>query len=251
MGLHKRLFPLFGLCLQCVCDRCLVECYVGDECVNIGFISLWALSDRLTGFLSIPSDRLSPITACLDYERDRVGKYARYFQANVIKPIPEISKVLKPWTLSLVVTDLKTRKLIGLKKDTFEELHLLADIPCQYFCRRNFPTWDVFLPTGEQAAKIAGSNIMTKFFILQSEYMGTRRVQVTVCNVQAFLTGEILASFLSTYGCVEDVLKLRSATGTAHDGYVFQICLTREGFQLIPDTIVSRQVQMMVMVECR
>ena len=120
-----------------------------------------------------------------DYERDRVRKYTQYFQGNVILPIPEISKALEPQILSLVVTNLKTNKLIGLKKDTFEEILLTASIPCQYFCRCSFATWDVLLPTEEQTAKIAGSNIMTKFFQLQPQYMGTRRVRVTVYNVLA------------------------------------------------------------------
>ena len=67
---------------------------------------------------------------------------------------------------------------------------------------------------------------MTKFSRLQPEYMGTRRVRVTVCNVPTFFTGEILALFLSAFGRVEDVLQLWSAAGTANGDYVFQICLT-------------------------
>ena len=184
-----------------------------------------------------------------DYERDRVGEYAQYFL--VILPIPEISKVLESRILYLVVTDLKTRRLTGLKKDTFEEPLLTAVIPCQYFCRRSFAIYDVLLPTKEHAAKIAGSNIMTKFFRLQLKYMGARRVRVTVCNIPAFLTGEILASFLSAYGCVQDVSQLQSAVGTAYGDYVFRTCLTRDGFQAIPDTILSQERQMMVVVEGR
>ena len=101
-----------------------------------------------------------------DYERDKVGKYAQYFQRNVILPIPEVSKAQEPRILSLVITDLKTGRLTGLKKDTFEEVFLTAGILCQYFCRRSFTTWDVFLRTEKQVAKIQGSNIMTKFFRL-------------------------------------------------------------------------------------
>ena len=158
-----------------------------------------------------------------------MGKYAQYFQGNIIFPIPEISKVLEPRILSLVITDLKTKRLTGLKKDTFEEL-LTARIPCQYFCRCSFVTWDVLLPMEEQAAKISGSNIMTKFFWLQLEYMVTRRVRVTVCNVPAFLTEKILALFLSAYGCIEDVSQLQSTARTANGDNVFQICRSREGF---------------------
>ena len=51
-----------------------------------------------------------------EYEKDRVGKYAQYFKGDEILPIPEILEKLEPRILSLVVTDLKTRRLVGLKK---------------------------------------------------------------------------------------------------------------------------------------
>ena len=51
-----------------------------------------------------------------DYERDRVGKYAKYFKGNEILPIPEIVQKMEPRILSLVISDLKTKKLWGSKK---------------------------------------------------------------------------------------------------------------------------------------
>ena len=186
-----------------------------------------------------------------DYEKDRVGKYADYFKGNEILPIPEIVQKIEPRIVSLVVTDLKSRRLVGLKKEGFEDLLRKAGVPCQYFCRKSFATWDVLLPSSDQAAKVASSNINTKFFRLQPEYLGTRRIRVTVCNVPAFITGEVLAAFLSTYGCVEEINLLRSAAGTAYGDYVFRMCLTREGFQAIPETTISRDRQMMVIVEGR
>ena len=186
-----------------------------------------------------------------EYEKDRMGKYVYYFRGNEILPIPELVEKLEPRIVSLVVTDLKTRRLVGLKKEGFEDLQRKAGVPCQYFCRRSFATWDVRLPSSNQAAKVASSNIMTKFFRLQPEYLGPRRIRVTICNVPAFLTGEVLAAFLSSYGSVEEITLLRSAAGTAYGDYVFRMCLTREGFQAIPETIVSRERQIMVIVEGR
>ena len=122
---------------------------------------------------------------------------------------------------------------------------------CQYFCKRSFGTWDVLLPTEEQAARAAATNITTKFFRLQPEYKGTRRIRVTVCNVPAFITDEVLASFLCACGRVEEVSLLRSVSGSAFGDYVFQICLTMEGFQAIPETIVSWDRQIIVIVEDR
>ena len=61
----------------------------------------------------------------------------------------------------------------------------------------------------------------------------------------------MLAAFLSTFGRVEEINLLRSAARTAYGDYIFQMCLTQEGFQAIHETIVSRDRQMMVIVEGR
>ena len=186
-----------------------------------------------------------------EYEKDRVGRFAKYFKGNEILPIPEIAEKIAPRVLSLVVSDLKTKRLVGLTKDVFEELLRKAGIPCQYFCRKSFATWDVLLPTEKQAAKTAESDIITKHFRLQPEYKGTRRLRVTVCNVPAIITGEVLAAYLSAFGHVEEVNLLRSPVGTAYGDYAFRLCLSRDGFKAIPETLICGDRQMMVMVEGR
>ena len=148
-----------------------------------------------------------------DFEKDRDGKYAKYFKGNEILPIPEIAEKLTPRILSLVISDLKTKRLVGLKKETFE---------------------DVLLPTEEQAAKAAANNIITKHFRLQPEYKGTRRLRVTVCNVPAYITEEVLAAYLSAYGKVEEFL-----------------CLTRNGFKATTETLISGDRQMLLVVDGR
>ena len=52
-----------------------------------------------------------------DYEKERVGKYAKYFQGN---KVPEFVEAVEPKNLSFVVTDLRTRRLAGIKKDTLK-----------------------------------------------------------------------------------------------------------------------------------
>ena len=140
---------------------------------------------------------------------------------------------------------------MGLNKETFEELLRKAGIPCPYICRKSFATRDVLLPTEEQAAKAAANNIVTKHFRLQPEYKGTRRLRVTVSNVPAYITGEVLAAYLSAYGQVEEFNLLRFPAGTAYGDYAFRLCLTRDGFKAIPETLISGDRQMMVMVEGR
>ena len=100
-----------------------------------------------------------------DYKKDRTEEYAQYFQGNRILPILELVEAVQPKTLSLIVTDIKTRRLAGLKKEKFEELLKAAGIPARYFCRRSFAIWDILLPSQELAMKLAGnSSITTKYY---------------------------------------------------------------------------------------
>ena len=81
--------------------------------------------------------------------------------------------------------------------------------------------------------------------------MGTHRIQVTVCNVQANFTGDVVASLLSSYRKVEEVTQLHAAAGMAHGDYVFCICLNWEGFQSILDSMYSWDRQMIMVIEGR
>ena len=166
-----------------------------------------------------------------DYARDRVEKYKQYFKDGEILPIPELVEAVEPKTLSFVVTDIKTKRLAGIKKETFEDLLKTANIPGKYFCRRSFATWDVLFPSEEATKKLAGGNITTRFFRLQPEYRGKRRIRVTVCNVSMQLSGDVLAAYLSIYGGVEQVTQVTSTRGTAYGDYVFVMCLDRGGVQ--------------------
>ena len=186
-----------------------------------------------------------------DYARDRVEKYEKYFKDGEILPIPELVEAVEPKTLSFVVTDIKTKRLAGIKKETFEDLLKTASIPGKYFCRRSFATWDVLLPSEEVAKSLAGGNITTRFFRLQPEYRGKRRIRVTVCNVSMQLSGDVLAAYLSIYGGVEQVTQVTSTRGTAYGDYVFVMCLDRGGFNKIPHKIRYREQTMTVIVEGR
>ena len=126
-----------------------------------------------------------------DHDNDRVQKYAKYFRDNEILTIPELVEAVEPHTLSFVLTDLRTRRLAGLKKETFEEVLKTAGIPGRYFHRRSFATWDVLLPSEDLVKKLATNNIMTKFFRLQPECRGQRRIKVTLCNVSMELNGDV------------------------------------------------------------
>ena len=59
----------------------------------------------------------------------RVDKYAQYFKGNRILPIAELVESVQSKTLSFIITDLKTKRLAGIKKDTFKKLQKAAGIP--------------------------------------------------------------------------------------------------------------------------
>ena len=107
------------------------------------------------------------------------------------------------------------------------------------------------MPSEEQAAKLAGGNITSKYFWLQPEYMGRRRIKITVCNVPIALNEEVLAAYLIKYGNIEAINKAKSTNGTAHGDYVFTMCLDRGGFTAIPHTISYEDRAMTVVVEGR
>ena len=81
---------------------------------------------------SLPASWTTKIKQCpKDYSKIR-EKYEKYFQGNRILPIPELVQEVQPKIISFVVTDLKTKRLAGIKKDTFEGLLKAADIPAKY-----------------------------------------------------------------------------------------------------------------------
>ena len=57
-----------------------------------------------------------------DYEQGRVNKYVQYFQVNTILPIPEVTNQLETKMVLFLVTDLRLKRLAGLKKEVFGEL---------------------------------------------------------------------------------------------------------------------------------
>ena len=120
-----------------------------------------------------------------------------------------------------MITDIKSGRLAGIRKETFEDLLRATDIPAKYYCRTSFVTWDVLLPNEELATKLAGGNITSKYFRLQPEYTGKRKIKIIVCNVPIQLNEEVLAAYLSGYGDIEEVVKAKSANETAHGDYIF------------------------------
>ena len=84
----------------------------------------------------------------------------------------EFVEAVEPKIMSFVVTNVRTRRLAGLKKESFEEVLKTSGIPGRYFYRRIFAIRDVQLPSEDIAKKLATNNITTKFFQLLPECRG-------------------------------------------------------------------------------
>ena len=76
----------------------------------------------------------------------------------------------------------KHKEIFWNKKEIFEELLKAAGIQARYFCRRSFAISDVLLLLEDLAKKLAGSNISSKYYRLQPEYVGARGVMVIVAG---------------------------------------------------------------------
>ena len=185
-----------------------------------------------------------------DYTKIR-ERYEKYFHGNRILPIPELIHEVQPKNISFVVTDLKTKRLASIKKDTFEGLRKAADIPAKYYCRRSFATWDVLLPSEDLAAKLNGENVTSKYFQLRPEFMGRCKIRITVCNIPIQLNEEVLAAYLVKYGEIKEITKAKSINGTAHGDYIFTMCLDRGRFTAVPHIIEYENQVMTVVVEGR
>ena len=116
------------------------------------------------------------------------------------------------------------------------------------FCQWSFATCDVLLPSEKLTVKLAGSNITTKHFC-PSPSIEENGKSVTLCNILIQLN--VLAAYLSTYGCVEEVTPIREADRTPHGDYILYVVLNREGSQAIPLIISYKDQQMMVVIEDR
>ena len=90
--------------------------------------------------------------------------------------------------------------------------------------------------------KLAGSNISSKYYRLQPEYKGHRKIRVTMCNVPVHLC---------EYGNIEEITTAKSSSSTALGDYVVTMSLDRKRFQAIPQTIDYEEQMMMVVIEGR
>ena len=140
-----------------------------------------------------------------------------------------------------MVTDQRTKRLAGLKKETLKEILKLKTSQVNIFTEGALLLGIFCFPQRKQQ-KLASCNTTTRFFRLQPEYRGKRRIKVIVCNVWMQMSGDVLTAYLSIYGGVEQITQITSNSRMAYVDYAFIMCLDRRGFNNTPHIIKTRLI---------
>ena len=117
-----------------------------------------------------------------DYSKQR-AKYAKFF---VGKPYFAHIRGWLRWSsrkiISFIITDLKTRRLAGIKKETFEELLKTAGIPAKVFLQKELRNLGCPAADG-RPCKETGRGVIYHLNITGSNRNtnGHRKIRVTEC----------------------------------------------------------------------
>lgn len=123
-----------------------------------------------------------------------------YISGNELLTIPSALEAVATKTLSLLTIDIKTRKSVGVSRETIERLNIAVCV----IVTRSTAIWDFLLATEETDKKLDGSIVTTKSVRLQTEYMSTGKIKVTLHTPMDILFDH-LGTFFSKYGPVGDV----------------------------------------------
>lgn len=130
-----------------------------------------------------------------EYYEELRKKYEEFTKGNEILTIKEAFD-----TINIKTADIKSRNLIGVSRETMEEALKSLNITPKILARRTRALWDLLIATEEEAKKLTGSVLTSK-----TEYMGTRRTNVTMHGVPIDITEDRLGAFFAQYGRVEKV----------------------------------------------
>lgn len=124
-------------------------------------------------------------------------------------------------------------------------------MPANYICRRSYATWDVLLPSPEDAIRLAKADHRGKRIRLQSEYLNKRRTNVTMLNVSVFMEARQVGAILSQYGDVESVTPVRGQRNVITGDHKVKMVLDKTEFHKIPAMMKFDEWTMTIIVEGR
>lgn len=111
--------------------------------------------------------------------------------------------------------------------------------------RRSNAMWDVLLAKAEEQSHWRNKGGET------SEYVGTRKSQITLHGVPMYITNDHLGAFIAKYSQVEEVSAVRSRAGIATSDYEVMVIMTRKDFLEVPNVLKCDTRSIFVMVEDR
>lgn len=106
-------------------------------------------------------------------------KYVPYTNRNELMTIPEALEAVATLTIYLLTTDLTTRQLIDVSRDTMEEALKGLQIQATVHARHPNAMWDALMASEQEAKKSVGSVLITKDVCLVTEYLATQKTRVT------------------------------------------------------------------------
>lgn len=157
------------------------------------------------------------------YEEQR-GKFDKYLQGNEFLTILEALEAVNAKIISLLTTDVKSHRLIGVSTESMEEALKSLKI------MRSNAMWDHLLSSEQEANQLTGNVLLASSLRFQTEYIGTRRTNITVYGVPVDITEGGIGAFFAKYGPVDDVSVVKSKSGIATGDMVLQVVLTRQTF---------------------
>lgn len=107
-------------------------------------------------------------------------EYCEYIKRNELLTIWEALNVVSTRTISFLMVDVKTRKLIGVSRKAIEEALKYLKIAPKILTKWSNAMWDILLALEEEAKNLAGIILMTNSLWLQIEYIGTYQLPCMV-----------------------------------------------------------------------
>lgn len=108
-------------------------------------------------------------------------EYGKFSSGNEVIAVSSDMGAINTRTTPLLTTDVKRRKLIGVRRDVIEESLMSFNIGAKVLTHRSNDMWVLLLVTEETAKSLTGNILTTKSVRLQTEYTGTYEKMAKLC----------------------------------------------------------------------
>lgn len=151
----------------------------------------------------------------LDYYNSLKEQFENFEVANDLLLVPLLLEAVTTKTITMLIMDIKTCKLICVNREIMEESLKSFNIEAKVLAQHSNVMWDVLLQIEDAAILLAGSILTMKIVRLQTDYMGQRKTKVTLHGVPVFISENHLGFFFSKFEEVAEVMAVKSKTDIA------------------------------------